>query len=86
MVVGDLIKYYRERDSMSRTELASLSRCSMEHVRRIERSLSRPSPDLLIRMAKALDLGKDEVARLRVCLARENIPEALRPYVVVSRK
>lgn len=85
MRLAEYLKKMRTEAGQSRLDLARLVVCSTEHVRRIEQGQSRPSPALLKKMLKKMDVMKDDAARAWVLLAREHIPVGARKHVDVTQ-
>jgi transcriptional regulator with XRE-family HTH domain len=80
---GAYLRKLREASRMTKEDLARESKCSTEHVRRLELGYSRASPELLARMLKALDTRAHEERRAWVLLADSYLPDGIRRRVEV---
>ena len=59
VLLGQRIAFYRAKASLSQEKLADKVHVNSQHISKIERGRSRPSPDLLVDLANALNVTVD---------------------------
>ena len=61
---GEVLRFWRQRRAMSQLELASATGVSTKHLSFVENGRARPSRQLLVHLADALDMPLRERNRL----------------------
>ena len=54
--VGELIRGWRERRRLSQLQLSASAEISTRHLSFVETGRSRPTPDMIVRLAETLDV------------------------------
>lgn len=57
--MGQRIQYYRRKANLTQGQLAEITGISQKHISRLERGIHVPHFDMIIKIAKALDVSTD---------------------------
>lgn len=60
-LLGQRIAFYRTQVSLSQEKLAEVVHVSKQHISKIEQGRNRPSPDLLVDIAAAVNVTLDDL-------------------------
>ena len=89
---GQRLRYWRKVRGLSQLELAHRSKTTPRHVSFLETGRSRPGPEIILRLAEALDIPRRERNRLlRAAALKPAYPEheidepSLQPYLAAMR-
>ncbi len=61
VAMGDNIRKYRHLANMKQEDLAEKCNCSISHIGQIERAITSPSLEMLLRIANALSVTVDQL-------------------------
>lgn len=72
VAMGDNIRKYRHLSKMRQADLAEICDCSISHIGQIERAMTAPSVEMVVKIANALSVTVDQL----LCESYEK-PEAV---------